>query len=478
MNKPLHNNCKYLLTLSLLIGSFNHTLAELSMPGAGAGLQPLMVKTNPVNLWVENFTYLNGTVTGAGNAPWTTQYTGPGQASQRFATYGNEFRVNNITVNGTGAWRSAIIDIAGKTDVQISIDVRSGVTGNGSLDDDNSDHYDYISLYYKIDGGAEQLIWQKRGAINNNSNLYGTITKDSLNGSTLQVIVRARATATDEFYFFDNVIVTGVNPIAVDAAAAVSGILSCTNNTVQISGSSSGSGVAYSWTGPDGFTSGDQQTGVSVPGEYILTVTGPGGATATDAVTVLENRLPPAGLTAFTNDQLTCFIPAVNINGNSTTPGVSYSWTGPGGFTASTASASVAVGGLYTLKVTNPVNGCFRTISLTVAEDKASPADVAAVVSGILTCTETLVTLTGSSSTPDVDFRWTGPEDYSSSSPVELVSVPGNYTLTVTNLLNGCVAADTINVKQDLSECQRRITVTDQTAQPKKHGRQTLAAAR
>jgi hypothetical protein len=190
---------------------------------------------------------------------------------------------------------------------------------------------------------------------------------------------------------------------------------------------------------------------------------------------VLENKLPPAGLTAFTNDQLTCFIPSVNINGNSTTPGVLYSWTGPGGFAASTASAAVAVGGLYTLKVTNPANGCFRTISLTVMEDKTAPADVAAVVSGILTCTETLVTLTGSSSTADVDFRWTGPEDFSSSSPEEFVSVPGNYTLTVTNLLNGCVATDTITVKQDLSECQRRITVTDQ---PKRHGRQTLAAAR
>lgn len=478
MKQPLHKNCRYLLMVPLLIISFDQVCAEPSVPGISKKLQPVAVKTNQVNLWVENFTLLNGTVAGTGNVPWTTQYTGPGQASQRFAVNGNEFRVNNITVNGTGTWRSGIIDIAGKTDVQISIDVRSGVTGNGSLDDDNSEHYDYISLYYKIDGGVEQLIWQKRGAINNNSNLYGTITKDSLSGTTLQVIVRARATATDEFYFFDNVIVTGINPVAVDAQAAVNGMLTCSNNTVQISGSSSGAGVNYSWTGPGNFTSGDQQTGVSVPGEYILTVTAPGGAMATDTLTVLENKLSPAGLTAFTNDQLTCFIPVVNINGNSSTPGVSYSWTGPGGFAASSASASVAVGGLYTLKVTDPVNGCYRTISLTVVEDKAPPADVAAVVSGILTCTETLVTLMGSASTPDIDFRWTGPDDFSSSSPEEFVSVPGEYILTVTNLLNGCVTTDTIIVEQDLSECQRRITVTDQPKQPKKNGRQPLAAAR
>ncbi|MBO9561277.1 MAG: hypothetical protein J7621_00830 [Niastella sp.] len=475
MNKPLRNNYKYLLALSLLIGSFDHVLAKPFKPGVGTRLQPVVVKTNPVNLWVENFTLLNGAVTGSGSMPWTTQYTGPGQASQRFATYGNEFRINNITVNGTGTWRSGIIDIAGKTDVQISIDVRSGVTGNGSLDDDNSEHYDYISVLYKIDGGAEQLIWQKRGAINNNSNLYGTITKDSLSGTTLQVIVRARATATDEFYFFDNVIVTGVNPAAVDALATVSGTISCINNTVQISGSSSGTGVSYSWTGPEGFASDDQQANVSVAGDYTLTVTGPGGATATDVVTVLENKSFPTSLTAFVNDQLTCFIPSVNINGNSSTPGVSYSWTGPGGFTASTANVSVAVGGLYTLKVTNPDNGCFRTITLTVTENKVAPENVEAVVSGILTCAETLVTLTATSSTTNVDFRWTGPEDFSSSSPEEFVSVPGNYTLTVTNLLNGCETTDTITVKQDLSECQRRITVTDQS---KRQGRQTLAAVR
>lgn len=451
----LPKHAQYLLPLLLALCS-DRVWAGPGMPEGGRKQQAHPVTTTPADFWTESFALANGTLTGTGATPWTTQYTGPGQASQRFAVFNNEFRVNNITVNGTGTWTSGSINITGKTNVAIAIDVRSGVTGNGSLDDDNSEHYDYISFYYKIDNGTEQLFWQKRGAINSNSPINTTITKDSLSGSTLQIIVRARATATDEFYFFDNVTVSGTDQVIIDADAAVSGILTCADTTVVLSGTSSASGVSYSWVGPNGFTSGNQQMTASVPGLYTLTVTGPGGAIAADTVTVMENRTAPAGLTAFVNDQLTCFISTVNIIGNSGTPGVTYNWTGPGGFTASTAGTSVAAGGVYTLKVTSPANGCFSTIAVTVREEKAPPADILATVSGILTCTETIVTITGSSSTPGVDYNWTGPDDFSSPAPEEFVSVPGDYNLTVTNLTNGCVASATVTVQQDLSECQSR----------------------
>ena len=106
-------------------------LAISSIIGLGMML-PTAVKaqaTTPVDFWTENFTLANGATTGS-SAAWTTQYTGPGQASQRFAVYNNEFRVNNITVNGVGTWTSGSINIAGKSRVKIAADLRSGVTGN------------------------------------------------------------------------------------------------------------------------------------------------------------------------------------------------------------------------------------------------------------------------------------------------------------------------------------------------------------
>jgi hypothetical protein len=442
MHEFLRKGPQYLLSLSLFTLWSGQLLA---MPG---------LKTVPVDFWTANFTLSNGTVTGSGATPWTTVYTGPGQAAQRFAVYNNEFRVNNITVNGTGAWTSGSINIAGKTQVKISVDLRSGVTGNGSLDNDNSDHYDYICLYYKIDNGAEQLVWQKRGAINSNSATSTTVTKDSLSGSTLRIIIRARATATDEFYFFDNVKVAGVDQVPVDADAAVSGTLTCTNTSVLLSGSSAAPGVSYNWAGPGGFSAIGQQVSTSVPGLYTLTVTGVGGATATKMITVLQNTATPA-ITAFATDQLTCFNTSVTIIGNSGTPGVTYSWTGPGNFSATTPSSAVTASGEYTLKVTNPANGCFHNITVNVGENKIPPANVTVVASGTLTCFETLVVITGSSSTPDADYFWTGPDNFSSSSPEEFISTPGAYVLTVTNLVNGCVAADTVTVTQDLSECER-----------------------
>ncbi|NII25372.1 hypothetical protein HB364_09785 [Pseudoflavitalea sp. X16] len=464
MYTTLPKHPTYLLPVLLAL-CCGRVWAGPGMPVGSGKQSPHTLKTTPADFWAEQFALSNGTLSGTGATPWTTQYTGPGQASQRFAVFSNEFRINNITVNGTGTWTSGSINIAGKTNVAIAIDVRSGVTGNGSLDDDNSEHYDYLSLYYKIDGGAEQLFWEKRGAINNNSSINTTITKDSLSGSMLQIIVRARATATDEFYFFDNVAVSGTDQVTIDADATVSGILTCTDTTVLLSGTSSVAGVSYSWTGPNGFTAGDQQTAVNVPGLYTLTVTGAGGAVTTDTVTVMQDIVLPINLTAFANDRLTCFIPVVTIRGNSGTPGVTYSWAGPGGFTASTAITTVTVSGLYALTVTNPVNGCFRTIPLTVMENKTPPADVTATVSGILTCTETLVTITGSSSTPNAGYNWIGPEDFASSSSEEWVSAPGNYILTVMNQQNGCVASATVTVQQDLSECQSRKA---KTASPKR----------
>jgi hypothetical protein len=69
----------------------------------------------------------------------------------------------------------------------------------------------------------------------------------------------------------------------------------CNASSVSLSATSSCTGVAYAWTGPNGFAAVGQQkvTGVSVPGTYTVTVADPNGATATTTTEVLTGTGTP-----------------------------------------------------------------------------------------------------------------------------------------------------------------------------------------
>jgi len=88
------------------------------------------------------------------------------------------------------------------------------------------------------------------------------------------------------------------------------------------------------------------------------------GGTGTTDCSVL---CAPPNATAGAAQTLTCAITSVTLSGNSTTPGVSYSWTGPGGFTSSLQNPTVSAAGTYTVTVSDPANaGCPSTATQVV----------------------------------------------------------------------------------------------------------------
>jgi hypothetical protein len=193
---------------------------------------------------------------------------------------------------------------------------------------------------------------------------------------------------------------------------------------------------------------------VSATGTYIVTITDQvNGCTASDTTVVTKNTTPPEGVSAFVSDRLTCFIPVVKITGSSSTPGATYSWTGPNGFTAVTAQVQVAIAGTYQLKVTNPANGCIQIVPVNVMQNVTKP-DITVSNTGPLSCSVFDVEIHGSSSAPNVDYSWSGPDGFLSSLPDEIVFTPGDYILTVLDLNNGCTSTDTTTVEQDLTGCQ------------------------
>lgn len=226
-------------------------------------------------------------------------------------------------------------------------------------------------------------------------------------------------------------------------ASATGGSIDCLNPNLAIMGESMTANVTYDWTGPNGFTSNDQNPSVNQGGTYTLTVTAENGCTSTATAEVEQDAdLPDA---TATGGEVDCEITAIDLMGNSNSTGVTFSWTGPNGFTSSEQNPEVAEPGDYTLTVTS-TNGCTATDMATVDQDISTPD--ASAAGGTVTCTTGSVTLSGNSTTPNVTYSWTGPggDIFNEQNPP--VSQTGTYTLTVTST-NGCTETATAEVLQD-----------------------------
>jgi|GEM_PF-1277031 len=229
--------------------------------------------------------------------------------------------------------------------------------------------------------------------------------------------------------------------IGVTATASNTGPY-CEGDTIQLNGSPD-SMASYAWTGPNGFTSSEQNPSIpaataAMGGDYTLTATNSGGCTGQDTTTVVVNTPPTA---AASNGGPYCEGDTIDLTGEPDSM-ASYAWTGPNGFTSSLqsptiADATSAAAGVYTLTVTD-ANGCTdqTTTSVTV---NASPTATASNTGPV--CEGFPVQLIGGPAGMS-SYSWTGPNGYTSSlqSPTILVTTSshnGVYTLTVTNAA-GC----------------------------------------
>jgi hypothetical protein len=232
-------------------------------------------------------------------------------------------------------------------------------------------------------------------------------------------------------------------------ASATGGTLTCAVTSVQLGGTSPTGGVSFLWSGPSSFSSTAASPSVSAGGLYTLRVTNPAnGCTSTATASVSVNTTAPGA--SATGGTINCNVSCINLGGSSTTGGVSFLWSGPSSFSSTAASPSVCVGGLYTLRVTNPVNGCTSTATASVSVNTTAPG--ASATGGTIACGQTSVQLGGTSPTGGVAFLWSGPNGFSSTAASPSVSTGGLYSLRVTNPVNGCTSTATASVTKVI-EC-------------------------
>jgi len=230
--------------------------------------------------------------------------------------------------------------------------------------------------------------------------------------------------------------IVNLNNTPPDASAGATQQLSCTSPTANLLAISTVLGVTYNWSGPGGFSSTLENPTASTAGTYTVIITDPtNGCTATAQQTVIGGVGLP-NVSVGTTQTLTCLVNSVNLTGNSTNASVTYSWSGPGGFSSTLTNPSVTAVGTYTLTVTD-TNGCANTAQQIVTSNTTTP-DVSVGTVQTIPCNGNPVSLNGNSTTTGATYSWDGPSGFSSTSQNPSVNVVGTYTLTVTDPSNGC----------------------------------------
>lgn len=204
-------------------------------------------------------------------------------------------------------------------------------------------------------------------------------------------------------------------------------------------------GATYVWSGPEGFTSSDQNPAivnaiVDNAGVYSLTVISADGIEVTCETTVEINQV----ISATTQDDEICVgeTATISVAPTSGLAPFTYIWSSGLGTTAS-VMASPPITTLYTVTVSD-ANGCDFITTATVV---VNPVPVATASNDGPVCNGDDVTL--SSGPDDFDYSWTGPGGFTSTMQLPTTTVAGDYTVTVTDPTSGCFSTATTTVTID-----------------------------
>ncbi len=202
-----------------------------------------------------------------------------------------------------------------------------------------------------------------------------------------------------------------VNPIPASVTPSNNGPV-CSGTALNLSAPLV-TGATYSWTGPGGYTSTQQNPSISptttaATGNYAVTVTVNGCTSPAATTTAVVNNTPNPPIpmiNASTTPAAICEGGTITLTANNIA-GATYAWTGPNGYTAGVrnppaiTNATAANSGTYSLTVT--VGGCTSnpaTVTIVV-----NPVPVAPTCPSVSICFGTSTTLTATA--PGPNYEW------------------------------------------------------------------------
>lgn len=251
------------------------------------------------------------------------------------------------------------------------------------------------------------------------------------NGATVQFSYTAGTNENENSYTIAN----GNTIVYTSTNTPATGIIYTTTTNC-------GTPPTYSWSPATGLSSTNTANTTANPANtttYTVTVTAGVGCTATGSATINVggganvNISPPA--------TLTCTNISIQLTANSSAS--NYTWAGPGIVSGgSTSTPTVNQPGTYSITVSDG-GSCTATTSVTVTKNNNAP-DISIAPPVQITCTNTSVTLSASSTTAGVTFAWSG----GGTGNTKVVNSAGNYSVTVTDPNSGCTASASATITE------------------------------
>lgn len=237
-----------------------------------------------------------------------------------------------------------------------------------------------------------------------------------------------------------------INPSPVIVTVSANGSL-CKGQTINLS-TPNINGAIFKWTGPNGFTSSDQNP--SIPnadvfhsGIYSVTATANSCTSLPKTVAVTVTAIPNISLV--NNNGPVCEGKQILLT-TPDIPGATFTWSGPNGFTSTqqnpVINAAVAGNaGIYS--VTATINSCASSPAITTLAINSTPV-VGTITSNSPLCNGASLSLT----VPDITgaiFTWTGPNGFASNDQnISIVTATavnaGSYSVTAKSA-NGCISS-------------------------------------
>ncbi len=232
--------------------------------------------------------------------------------------------------------------------------------------------------------------------------------------------------------------------------------LTCLTSQLELLGDGTGAGA---WTTSNGnfiFTVGFTAQ-IDAPGVYVFTTTDPNnGCTALDSIQIFENvQIPTVSVSPPAT--LTCLVTSIALNASGNGQNLQYDWQTSNGNILSgqnTPTLSVNEAGDYNLLVTNGLNGCSTTTTVSVAQDTAHP-NILIAAPPTITCDSFLVTVQGQNLSLPGNFIyfWTasgGANIVSGANGLApLIDIGGVVTFTCFDITNGCQSMVSATILQN-----------------------------
>ncbi|MBL7896128.1 MAG: T9SS type A sorting domain-containing protein [Bacteroidia bacterium] len=240
-------------------------------------------------------------------------------------------------------------------------------------------------------------------------------------------------------------------------ASLVDDTLNCFKPKVPLLGNSFSPNVGYTWNGPSGYFSNQQNdsTGLYLPGNYTVTVTSfTSGCSRTATVNVKLDTIKPNVTLPAGPYIIPCNPASLLLNGTSTTTPTSLQWYNQAAAsTLYTNPHTVTAPGNYVLLVQNLYNGCKNRDTLTAILNNAVPSVTVtsypsytniAVPADTLTCFQPTLSINAVFSPTNCTIQWKEVATNSLFPNPITVSTQGYYIPVVTRLDNNCTDASKI----------------------------------